>query len=78
MKRFVLSAIRLYQRLLSRTGGPLDFFLGRRGFCRFTPTCSEYTHEAVKRYGIIRGLYLGARRILRCHPFGKSGFDPAP
>ncbi len=59
--------IRLYQRLVS----PL---LGSS--CRFDPTCSEYAAQAIGRYGILRGTRKGALRILRCHPFGGSGFDP--
>ncbi len=46
--------------------------------CRFTPTCSTYTLEALKKYGILKGGYLGAKRILRCHPWGGSGYDPVP
>jgi uncharacterized protein len=44
--------------------------------CRFTPTCSEYTLEAIKKYGFIRGAWLGAKRLSRCHPFGEGGYDP--
>ena len=46
--------------------------------CRFKPTCSEYMKEAILIHGILKGFYLGIRRILRCHPWGKSGFDPVP
>lgn len=46
--------------------------------CRFTPTCSQYALEALKKYGPIKGLYLAVRRILRCHPWGGSGYDPVP
>ena len=46
--------------------------------CRFVPTCSEYAIEAIKKYGPFKGLYLAVRRILRCHPWGGSGYDPVP
>ena len=46
--------------------------------CRYTPTCSEYAIIAVSKYGIMYGLYLSLRRILRCHPFGGNGYDPVP
>lgn len=61
--------IRGYQRFLS----PL---LGRT--CRYEPTCSEYACQCLERYGLIRGSWLAARRIGRCHPFGGQGFDPVP
>ena len=46
--------------------------------CRFTPTCSEYTYQAVERYGVPRGLWLGVKRLGRCHPYSSGGFHPVP
>lgn len=46
--------------------------------CRFTPTCSNYTYEALKKYGIFKGGWLGFKRIIKCHPWGGSGYDPVP
>ncbi|MCH4154843.1 MAG: membrane protein insertion efficiency factor YidD [Muribaculaceae bacterium] len=46
--------------------------------CRYTPTCSEYAIEALKKYGPIKGLFLAGKRILRCNPWGGSGYDPVP
>jgi putative membrane protein insertion efficiency factor len=67
MKYLVLDFLRLYKTLLSP-------FLPSA--CRFTPTCSEYAAQAVEKYGAIRGTWLGAKRILRCQPFCRGGFDP--
>jgi putative membrane protein insertion efficiency factor len=61
--------IRIYQWTLS----PL---VGRQ--CRFTPTCSRYGVEALKKYGLFKGGYLTARRLMRCHPWGGHGYDPVP
>ncbi|MBI5710440.1 MAG: membrane protein insertion efficiency factor YidD [Candidatus Eisenbacteria bacterium] len=69
MRTVALLLIRLYQRLLSP-----NF----RGSCRHIPSCSEYAREAIERHGAGRGLLLAARRLLRCHPLGSSGFDPVP
>ena len=69
MTRFLLALIRLYQVALS----PL---LG--GACRYYPSCSQYTYEAVRRYGWLRGSWMGIKRIGRCHPFARGGFDPVP
>jgi putative membrane protein insertion efficiency factor len=44
--------------------------------CRFTPTCSEYAMQAIQKYGVLRGIYLAAKRLLRCHPFHSGGYDP--
>jgi putative membrane protein insertion efficiency factor len=61
--------IRVYQRAISP-------YLGSN--CRYTPTCSHYYIEAVKKYGPVKGSYLGIRRLLRCHPWGGHGYDPVP
>jgi putative membrane protein insertion efficiency factor len=67
-RRAVVALIRVYQLLASPFPSP----------CRFAPTCSMYTIEAVRRYGALRGCWLGMRRILRCHPFHSGGYDPVP
>ena len=69
MKRVLLSMIRFYRRRVSPS---LPYV------CRFTPTCSEYAEEAIRRFGAARGGALAARRILRCHPFARGGYDPVP
>ncbi len=61
--------IRGYQRFISPLTPPS---------CRFTPTCSQYAIEALRRHGPFKGLYLAVRRILRCHPWGGHGYDPVP
>ncbi len=53
-------------------------FAGRPSPCRFYPTCSQYSHDAIETHGTSRGLWLTVRRLLRCRPFGPSGFDPVP
>lgn len=74
-KRSVLGLIRLYQKTLSLNHGLLGYFVSER-FCRFYPTCSEYTYQAVKRFGVLRGGWMGLMRILRCHPWNEGGIDP--
>ncbi|UCG10547.1 MAG: membrane protein insertion efficiency factor YidD [Dehalococcoidia bacterium] len=69
MKRFALKLIRLYQLTISQVTPPS---------CRFTPTCSQYTYEAITKHGLFKGVYLGARRLARCHPLHSGGYDPVP
>lgn len=76
MKKLVILTIKLYQKLLSFDHGlPHLLFPGVR-FCRFTPSCSQYSLEAVEKYGIVKGVLMGSYRILRCNPFSKGGYDP--
>lgn len=67
IRRALLWAIRLYQLLISPLLAPT---------CRFHPTCSQYTHDAIRLYGPAKGLLMGAGRLLRCHPFHPGGYDP--
>jgi putative membrane protein insertion efficiency factor len=76
-KKIVIQLISLYQKTLSPDHGLMRFVF-RGGVCRFRPTCSEYTKEAVERFGVLKGLYLGTKRVGRCHPFHQGGFDPVP
>ena len=73
LKRIVafplIMLVRFYQLCLSPLKPPS---------CRFTPTCSQYAIEALRKHGPIKGLYLTTKRLLRCHPWGGSGYDPVP
>ncbi|MCU0291571.1 MAG: membrane protein insertion efficiency factor YidD [Thermoanaerobaculaceae bacterium] len=68
-QRTALGVLRTYKRWISPLLPPA---------CRFTPTCSEYMAEAIALHGFVRGLWLGVRRLGRCHPFHPGGFDPVP
>jgi hypothetical protein len=69
MKYVFIFLIRIYQKVIS----PLF-----PGSCRYTPTCSHYSIEAIKNFGVIKGIYLGSKRIIKCNPWGGCGYDPVP
>jgi len=68
-KKIALRLIRGYQSTWSRFTPSV---------CRFSPSCSHYTYEAIEKYGFFRGVWLGLKRISRCHPFSPGGYDPVP
>ncbi len=67
MKKFFILLIKFYQVFISPV---------LPGSCRFVPTCSEYSKEAINKYGVLKGLLLTLKRILKCHPFHPGGYDP--
>jgi putative membrane protein insertion efficiency factor len=68
-RRIVMLPIRGYQKFISPALPPS---------CRFSPSCSQYALEAVSKHGALKGMWLGARRLVRCHPFNPGGYDPVP
>jgi len=74
IKKSFLSLIKLYQLILSPDQG--FFSLYRKKTCRYFPTCSEYTYQAISKYGVLPGLFKGCKRIFRCHPWHTGGCDP--
>lgn len=68
MKQFILFLILIYQKISKHTPA----------VCRFYPTCSEYTRQAIEKYGVIKGSWLGIKRISKCHPYNEGGYDPVP
>jgi hypothetical protein len=69
IKQLILDWIRLYQTTISEV---------TPHSCRYQPTCSQYAYEAIKRYGFIKGSWLAIKRLARCNPFSKGGYDPVP
>lgn len=68
MKNIILFIIAIYQKISKYTPAS----------CRFTPTCSEYTRQAIVKYGVLKGGLLGVKRICKCHPWHEGGYDPVP
>ena len=70
MKRFFIGMIDFYKKNISP-------YLSEKGVhCKFEPTCSEYTKQAIEKYGVVKGIWIGIKRIIRCNPFSKGGYDP--
>lgn len=69
MKSILLRLLKFYKKRISGNLGPA---------CRFVPTCSEYAYTAIERYGVLKGSWMGLKRILRCNPLFKGGYDPVP
>lgn len=70
MKKIIIFLIKIYKKIIS------PMFSAAGVHCKYYPTCSEYTMQAVEKYGVIKGCFLGIKRILKCNPFSKGGYDP--
>ncbi len=72
MKFILLTTIKIYQKVLS----PVLHYITPGAGCRFYPSCSKYTYQAIKKYGMLKGGLKGVKRISKCHPFNPGGYDP--
>ena len=70
MKKFLIFLIKIYKKFISQ------FFYIKGVRCKYYPTCSEYTKQAIEKYGSVKGSFLGIKRIIKCNPFSKGGYDP--
>lgn len=70
MKKFLIKMIEWYQKNIS------TYLDSKNIKCKYYPTCSEYTKQAIEKYGVLKGIWLGIKRFLRCNPFSKGGYDP--
>lgn len=75
IQRILLKSILLYQKTFSLDHGFLGRLMGKK-VCRFYPSCSQYMYEAVERFGVLQGVRMGMRRLLKCQPFHPGGYDP--
>ncbi|MCX6785243.1 MAG: membrane protein insertion efficiency factor YidD [Candidatus Komeilibacteria bacterium] len=75
MKNLILKLIRLYQKILSPDSGA-SAYKHPYGYCRFYPHCSEYGYRAINKFGLFKGGWLTLKRVLKCNPLNKGGFDP--
>jgi len=73
VKNLLVFILKVYKKTFSPV---LEALFGKA--CRFTPTCSQYTIEALEKFGVVKGLILGFKRVAKCHPWGSSGYDPVP
>lgn len=79
MRKLAVSMIQAYRKLLPFRQFFMRTFIGQGAYeCMFHPTCSEYTEKAIEKHGFMKGLFLGLKRIVRCRPGSKGGFDPVP
>ena len=70
MRKMLIRMIEWYQKHIS------TWLASKQINCKYYPTCSEYTKQAINKYGVLKGIFLGGKRILRCNPFSKGGYDP--
>lgn len=76
MKKIVLNLIKLYQKSSFLNNELFKTLFLTDQVCKFEPTCSRYAYKAIDRYGVLKGGFMGFKRIIRCHPFSKGGYDP--
>lgn len=76
MKAIILTCIKFYQKTSFFHGQIMRSLFLSDASCKFTPHCSNYTYQAVEKYGVVKGVLLGLKRIIRCHPWNRGGYDP--
>ena len=74
LRILLLKVLKFYQKVFSPDHGWFGYLTLHR--CKYSPTCSQYTYEAIAKYGVIKGMWLGTKRIFRCNPFSRGGYDP--